>query len=326
MRKVFALVSSVVALGLPLAACGGGGSHTTTNNQPNNQPVSLNTACPPGKSYMGCRQKTFKTLPKLTLTAPPQGLLYPDVSVWQGNVDWPAVKAWQLKNHWHPTAIFKMGEYRADPQAARNATMLHNFGFWYAGYWFIRNTGCPHEADQIIAAGHNYGVKLVVFDSEVQEANGYDACMAPIVRKAGFNVVEYTSPGSNPDKNNPGLDVWVASFGPSHPPCLFTCNVGVAGKQSILAWQFTDGQFGPVVNIPGIGHDDVSVDYGLTKLMFAPTPVPPHPKPKPKPKPGPKPKPRIHCYGPHAQKNTAYCKAVYKKVAALQQAINQLKY
>jgi hypothetical protein len=224
---------------------------------------------------MGCNASVSLLL-NPTLTAP-SGSLYPDVSVWQGAVNWGSVAQWQRSHGWHLAGIFKLGEYTLDSQATRNASETARLGFWRAGYWFVRNTGCAHEAGLIVWAAQKFGLKVVVFDSETPEARGYDACMAPIVRRAGLTVVEYTSPGSNPDSSNPGLPMWTAAFGPAHTPCVWTCSVGSLTSQSILAWQFTDGRYGPVVSVPGIGRDDVNVDYGITKLPVAPKPPPPKP-------------------------------------------------
>jgi hypothetical protein len=165
-----------------------------------------------------------------------------------------------------------MGEYVVDKYASHNAASLHQLGMWAAGYWFVRATGCQSEAKQIVAEAKALGIKIVVLDSEVPEARGYTACLAPSIKSAGLIVLEYTSPGSNPDSVNPGLNEWVAAYGPAHVPCVFTCNVNVAGKQSILAWQCTDGRFGCVISVPGIGLGDVSVDYGITKVGAPPPP------------------------------------------------------
>jgi hypothetical protein len=70
-------------------------------------------------------------------------------------------------------------------------------------------------------------------------------------------VVIYAGTGTWPGGPNDGLPLWIASYGSSFG-CLWTCKP--------VAWQFTDGHFGIPVFVPGIGQDDVSVDYGLTKL------------------------------------------------------------
>ena len=229
---------------------------------------------------MGCNTPRPLLLSPPAL-APPAGAEFPDVSNWQGAVNRPAVKAWQRSHGWRAAAIFKLGEYTLDSQAARNAQQTAALGFWRAGYWFVRATGCSHEAAQIVWAAQRFAVKVVVFDSEVPEARGYDACMAPIARRAGLTVVEYTSPGSNPDPANPGLPVWTAAFGPARTPCVWTCLVGFLTRQSILAWQFTDGRWGPWVAIPGLGHGDVNVDYGITRLPYVAPKPPPIPQPSP---------------------------------------------
>lgn len=213
---------------------------------------------------MGCNTPHALELP-LKLSAP-AGAEYPDVSQFQGNVDWAAVASWQRSHGWGTASIFKMGEYTLDPEAVRNSSGTARFAF-RAGYWFVRNTGCAHEASLIIWAAKRFGLKIVVLDTEVPEARGYAACLAPPIRRAGLIVIQYTSPGSNPDSSNPGLDEWVAAFGPSHVPCVWVCSVGQLDRQTIVGWQFTDGRFGPVVHVPGVsGTVDVSADYGITGL------------------------------------------------------------
>lgn len=235
-------------------------------------PAAAAGPCPINLSQIGCNTPHAFALPQAAAT--PAGPEFPDVSVWQGAVNWGSVAGWQRSHGWRAAAIFKLGEYTLDSQAVRNSSETARLGFWRAGYWFVRNTGCAHEAGLIVWAAQRFGLKVVVLDSEVPEARGYDACLAPIVKRAGLAVVEYTSPGSNPDSSNPGLSVWTAAFGPARTPCVWTCSVGQLDRQSILAWQFTDGRYGPVVSIPGIGSDDVSVDYGITRLPVAPKPKP----------------------------------------------------
>lgn len=283
----------LLAVGLAVAvalAAGCGGSHTvrlshTARPIPGRRPaaVLLPSKCPLNQSQMGCSQKATPNLHRGAQLALPHLPLFPDVSMWQGAVNWSAVAAWQRSHGWHPEAAFKMGEVTLDPQAIRNAQQTAALGFWRVGYWYVRNTGCAHESGLIVWAAQRLGLRVVVLDIEVPEARGYAACLQGPLRSAGLSVIEYTSPGSNPDGSaNPGLPMWVAAYGPSSPPCVFTCKVAVAGVQSILWWQFTDGQFGPVVDVPGVGKDDVSIDYEAGRV-FGASSATPTPKPKPKP-------------------------------------------
>lgn len=270
-------VISLILVCLLLAACGGGHPARLGSGLPSIPVVSKASACPTNRAVMGCDTPRPLGLTYGVTPSSLSGPLFPDVSVWQGSVNWGAVAAWQRAHGWHPAAIFKLGEYTLDGQAARNAQQTAALRFWRAGYWFVRNTGCTHEAALIVWAAKRYGLRVIVLDAEVPEARGYSACLSPRLRAAGLIAIEYTSPGSNPDASNPGLDEWVASYGAAHVPCLFTCTVGASGRQSILAWQFTDGVYGPVVTIPGIGHDDVSIDFGVTRLGVQPKPKPARP-------------------------------------------------
>lgn len=280
MKRYLAAAAACLLL---LAGCGGGiHPHIQAVPGPTGQtgatsPPVITVACPPGRSFMGCAVPHLQGVTR-TVGAAPAGCKFPDVSSFQGHPDWPAVKAWQLAAHCPAGAVFKLGEYVEDPDAVFNATELHALGMIAIGYWFVRNTGCAHESDQIIAEARALHLTVVAFDAEVPEARGYAACLKGPVRSAGLIPVEYTGPGTNPDSTNPGLDEWVAAYGPSHPPCVFICSVGQPGRQTILAWQETDGRFGFPVDISGLGAVDVSVDFGLLALA-----APPAPTPKPSP-------------------------------------------
>lgn len=279
MRRRALLTPLLAAIALLLAACGSTTTETVTKTTPvvqRAQPTPLvgaqgpSTAeiarvCPPGHAAMGCSvQPAPGTRPPRAFLAPPRGLLFPDVYEGQGAVNWAAVKAWQGQHGWHATAIFKMGEYRLDFQAQRNAALTLSLGFWRSGYWFVRNTGCSAEAQRIMSAAHLLHILIVSLDLEVPEARGYGACLSPILRQHGFIVVAYTSPGSNPGGVDTTDPLWIATFG-SGFSCIWTC--------SPVAWQYTDGQYGAVTFVPGVGNDDVNVDLGITKLG-APPPDP----------------------------------------------------
>lgn len=288
--KRFSVLLLLIVL---LTACGGGHSSSSSTSTgsvtipgpveakptPVQRPSAQGVAkhCPKGAAVMGCATGATPQLHRGPGLAIPSVPLFSDVSEWQGAVGWSSVAAWQRSHGWHPMAVWKMGEFRLDSQARRNASETARLGFYRVGYWFVRNTGCASEAGQIISEARAEGLSTVVEDDEVPEARGYAACLTPRLHAAGLTVVEYTSPGSNPDAVNPGVQyLWVAAFGPQHPPCLWTCSVGELDRQTIVAWQLTDGVFGFVTNVPGIGRDDVSADYGFSRLL-APKPAPTKP-------------------------------------------------
>lgn len=258
-RLVLALI---VFLALLLAGCGGGHKPVP---RPAVQP------CPLNHSYMGCSQLTPKGLRGVHAPAglaPPAGALFPDVSVWQGAVNWGSVAAWQRAHHWNLAGIWKLGEYTLDVQADRNSHETATRGFWRSGYWFVRATGCAHEGGLIVWAAKRYGLKVVVLDEEVPEARGYDQCLTAAVKRAGLIPVTYAGPGTWPGGPFASNPAWTATYGPRVGCLPWSCHP--------IAWQFTDGKWGAVYYVPGIGRDDVSVDYGITKLGV-PKPPPPDP-------------------------------------------------
>jgi hypothetical protein len=181
------------------------------------------------------------------------------VSSYQGRPDWNAAKNCGIAG-----GIAKAGEYQEDPTFAYNVGQLRALKLWWAPYWFVRNTGCSHEGAQIVSVVRSVGGLTsgpVVLDMEVPESYGYAGCLDQAVYAAfGRHALIYTAPGTWAGGSNAGLALWQAEYGPTlhalwHPT---------------LAWQFTDGQYGRVVYIPGIGTGDVSYDYGITKLTAAP--------------------------------------------------------
>lgn len=261
-RAFTALLATALTLG-----AGGANAHA---NAPTTVGVQPSTAtqdsqqCPPGGGYMGCaiaRPSPGSPLFSLPPVAAPAGCKIPDVSSYQGHPNWQAAKAAGICG-----AIFKAGEYTTDTDALYNSQTLTALHIWHAIYWFVRNTGCSHEAAQIIAAAHTYHVLVVANDLETPEASGYAACLVPAEKKAGLIPVNYTAPGTWPGGAGKGnAPLWQAEYGSTLHP-FWT---------PVVAWQCTDGHFGCVTNIPGIGQDDVSIDMGITKLGGSP------PKPAP---------------------------------------------
>lgn len=261
------ILAAVVAGCLILLAGCSGSPHHGRRGAIGPVDVRVAAACPAGRSFMGC------AAPKpssggLKVGRPPAGCKFPDVSSYQGHPNWASVRSWQLAAHCTPGAVFKLGEYVIDPDAGYNAGSLHRLGMAAVGYWFVRRTGCAHEAGQIAAVARQLGLHVVVLDMEVPEAAGYAPCLSAPLKHAGLAVVIYTGPGTWPGGSSAGLPVWVADYGPSSAPSMF-------GERPI-AWQETDGRYGYPVYVPGIGSGDVSVDYGLLKLA---APKPPKPRP-----------------------------------------------
>lgn len=186
------------------------------------------------------------------------GCRIPDVSSYQGTVDWNTAQ------HYICGAIFKGGEYTQDPTAARNNSELVRLHLWHAMYWFVRDTGCNHEAAQIIALARAFGVTIVANDLEVPAARGYAGCLVAQERRALLIPVDYTGSGTWPGGAGfGGAPLWQAEYGPRLDPFWLP----------VVAWQCTDGVFGCATFIPGIGQDDVSLNLGILGLG-APPPDP----------------------------------------------------
>jgi hypothetical protein len=248
-------------------------------------PVTASAACPPTNDQMGC-----SLAPVLKgISAPPKGEIIPDVSSYQLTVNWAAVKAWEISRGAKLTGgIFKLGENTVDPYALQNATDLHRDGMIAVGYWFVRPTGAYEEAGKILTEAAALHIHVVVLDEEVAGIQGYAQVIAPILKKAGYEVVDYHSQGNVLDSTADGLACWTADYGPTLRP---TCTTG-----KTIAWQLTD-----LGSIPGIhGLVDESISYGLLKLAEPP---------KPTPKPAPKPKPLV-CFGRNATPRASRCQAV----------------
>ncbi len=233
---------------------------------------TLSCPPPPGQGVPGaCAPKPVQVLGATTAAKTPSvspvkvdpPACVPDVSSWQGyHVDWGAVKRWQLSRGCTPAGIFKIGEYIDDPTAATNNAGLKANGMVRMGYWFIRNTGCIHEADQIRDEAKNLGLTTVWLDDEVSEGRNYTGagCITPTLKAAGITAVGiYASPGAFPGGSTQPLAAWIAAYGPLNPP-----NAPWGGP--IKGFQCTDGVFGCKTYVPGIGYGDVSVDYGMTGL------------------------------------------------------------
>lgn len=249
---------------------------TTTTSAPLTAATPTGT-CPAGQSTPGCSITAAPTgTPGLPKLAPIGGAEWPDVSDWQGpitpggrsaGVNWGLVKAWQLSHGWPAFGAFKLGEFGLDPDATINSAALARLGMGRLAYWFLRNTGCDHEAVLIINDAELVGVHAIALDDEVPEARGYVTCLIPRLKASGwFHLISvYTGPGTfTGDRVPAGTPLWDAAYN-FHGP-----EFGGLWTSHAAAWQFTDGVFGARTSVPGIGFDDVNVDFGLAKLATEP--------------------------------------------------------
>jgi hypothetical protein len=270
MRRRALIFALLMAIALALASCGGFHPHieATHGSTGSTGPTGVTVVCPPGNSFMGCAAP-HQVGTARNVGIAPVGCKFPDVSVYQGHPDWAAVKAWQLAADCPAGAVFKLGEYVQDVDASYNAGQLHALGMAAIGYWFVRNTGCAQESAEMVAVARALGIHVVALDMEVPEAAGYAPCLSAALHAAGMIALIYTGPGTWPGGSSAGLPFWEANYGPASiidVPSMF-------GERPI-AWQETDGHFGFPVDVPGIGTDDVSIDFGLLRLA---APAPPAP-------------------------------------------------
>lgn len=200
-----------------------------------------------------CAPKRRGLKPRAALRGP----FVPDVSYYQGRPNWAAAKP-------HISgAIVRVADGNFnDPAFGHNWYELKRLGIWHASYYFLRPYNCAGQADRALAIiGSQGGLDSgpLIADAEVPLNYGCAAAfVAEAKRRSGLPEVIYTSPGTWAGGPHGNAALWVASYGPT-PGCVWTC--------SHVAWQFTDGSYGPQPHCtPGIGCDDISLDRGITSL------------------------------------------------------------
>lgn len=260
MSKFVRRVALLLTVGLTVAGCGGGGPSGPTGT------TTVGTT-PTTHAQRFCSGLTDKCVSVGKTSVQPNPITgaseckIPDVSNWQGHVNWAEAKPHVCGG------IFKGGEALSpDVTAADNNHQLSSLHMWHAMYWFIRNSGCSSEASAIAREAHALHVQIVINDLESPSDNqGYGSCLPPLEKRAGLTPLDYTSPGtwSSGDGGFGAVPLWQAEYGPTLHPLW----------HPVVLWQCTDGHFGCVTNIPGIGVDDVSLNLGVTKLGPSPQPV-----------------------------------------------------
>lgn len=262
--QISALVVALLAVAAIVISIVGLNQPTTTPSSPAIAARPTLTlaqqTCPAGEAQMGCATVKPTLAPRAVKPgARPPGPIFPDVSEFQGHPDWAAARSSIVG------FVAKAGEYRQDHDYSFNAGEARRLHITFGAYWFVRNYGCAVEAARIASVIRaNPTPAFLVLDMEVPEAAGYASCLSRTVfAQLHLRVVIYTAPGTWPGGSMAGLQVWIASYGPSHPPVVFG---------NPVAFQYTDGVFGSPTRIPGVPLGDVSVNYRL----FAP-PAPPDP-------------------------------------------------
>lgn len=273
-----ALVPIVALLAILVAGCGAAPSApTATLVRPT---VAISTqACPQGHAFLGCnsgaaRHPAHTALKHAVLRAQvaraQSGCIFPDVSQWQGHLDWTAAAPFIC------AAAAKAGEGGSgqDPDFEWNVSQFRALHIPWSAYFFVR--GCS-DGPQFVAeltAIHFKGDPLAlrpVLDMEVRSAFNCAVPMARVIHAAfGVWPIIYTAPGTWPGGASGGLDAWEAAYTLGARPALpFTATV--------LAWQRYSPPF-TLRSVPGLGTIDESIDLaGFSKQLA----FPPAPKPSP---------------------------------------------
>ncbi len=293
--RLAALLTALVAV----SALGGCGSPTptpppaptSTSTLTRTGPLTTSTtvtaapSCPPGAATMGCSIRPPIGSRATLHTPTPAGTKFPDVSSWQGcQLDWSRIAA--------PAAVVKADEYQQDPCFRHNVASLKAARKFWAPYLFVRSCSAQAFIATIRSVGGLTSGPAII-DEEVPAADNCTGTLtAQITRAFGREPVEYTSPGTaTSGASTGGLPEWVASYGVSRAPCIWTCRP--------VAWQYTDGASIPRTFINGLGYVDANVDYGLLGML------PPKPKPT-----------RLICFGRHAQLRNGTCQRIRGQTGA----------
>lgn len=265
MRKRGALAAVTALI---VAGCGGSShSSTTTTTATGPTPPKSGVVRVCSGLTDTCHTVQLSTLDKRAKAArvtPRAGCWVVDVSDYQGNVNWPATKGTICGG------ITKAGEglsYNAGGQTFyRNWVALHQLGLWHSAYWFVRPGSCDTQAKMFVARLQSvgYGTDTTagpLFYDQEKPGTGLASCFDHYVFAAFHRHGEiYTSPGTNPGGSHTGLGLWQAEYGSRLHPIWLPVNL----------WQCTDGVYGCVKYVPGIGYGDASEDLGVTKLTAGP--------------------------------------------------------
>lgn len=266
-----ALIAAAVCA-LTLVGCGGTATTTHHLSTAKLHTMAAPSQCvpAPGQGHMGvCATQPGN--PALRATSPvlitaPHGLLY---DLYEGNYANCSAPLAQAKGIL-AGVIIKAYEYRPDHCFARYWHELAALHIWHAAYVFAHSCWQAQAFVSTIKAAGGWdafaGPNIV--DAEVADAFGSVACLSPQIRSLSHvaTVVGYTAPGTWPGGGNGGDPLWVADYGLNFG-CVWTCHP--------VAWQYTDGSFGPFPHSVGPFHGDLSVNYGLGQILAHPTPPAP---------------------------------------------------
>ena len=225
-----------------------------------------------------------------------------DVSQWQGNINWQAVRDSGVE-----IAIIKMSGGDAglytDSKANQNYYAAKAAGVAIGGYHFAGGGSPENEADFFIAAMSPLETNdVLVLDWEIEHPDPVGWCVRfcqRVIDRTGIRPIFYTNQNRVVTHDwtpvvNQNVGLWVAHYGLTPDDNM---NVG--------AWPtYIMHQYGSNGSVPGIaGRVDLDAWFGNADQFRAygyhpqatpapiPTPAPPAPEPTPVPEPTPPPAP-----------------------------------
>lgn len=202
----------------------------------------------------------------------PAGARFPDVSSYQPNVDWAAVRhASSVRAGELAVTKLTEGGGWTDPYGAIRLREMAAQGFAHrGGYGFLHPSIAPIEqATHLLEAAHADGVVIretdvLICDAEVTDGQPPQVVRA-CVREFGQELRKHVPAKlwlytGGPFAHENGLTLagydahWLPAYTGDPSPYM------VFGRQRVIAWQYTDGRYGPVPHVcPGIGACDMSI-------------------------------------------------------------------
>lgn len=192
-----------------------------------------------------------------------------DVSRWQNQIDWRAVKADGVQGAWIKVGGTEGGKHYTDPRAGENLAGAEAAGLPYGTYYFCtpRVGDARQQAQHAVLCGHGRGQLLPAADLEVNP-NGlsqaqYDQWAsefcAEVHRQIERESVIYTYSGARLvgyTGSAPGhCRLWIANYGKADTPGTLPPNFNPGIPP---AWDRWDAwQFNSTTRVPGIPGNTV---------------------------------------------------------------------
>lgn len=195
-------------------------------------------------------------------------LLVPDVSEWQGTIDWS-----QLINGGYPAAVIRVyNGVRADHQYARNREQAHGHGIRALGLYAYLQHGVDIEqqaADFVHLVGTLHPGEWPIVDYEAAHLDPTDAIkwVAYVAKALHFEpwlyTGEYLFRSEHLERVVPATRTWLAAYGSHEPP------------EGHELWQYTDHRTFPGINGPAdCSQFHGTLDQLVAAVTRAPAPTP----------------------------------------------------